>query len=135
MSYKPGKIAISVAATAIMLTAAPIVPASAAIVPTGRTASHEAMTSQRARVAAFMARKDVRDALRHYGVNPDEASARVAAMSDSEIQQIATRIDKLPAGQDAGAALVGAAVTVFIVLLITDLLCLTHVFNFTRCAR
>jgi hypothetical protein len=41
----------------------------------------------------------------------------------------------MPAGQDAATAVIGAAVTIFIILLITDILCLTHVFNFTRCAN
>ena len=67
-------------------------------------------------------------------MNPDEATARVAALSDAEIGQIADRLDSLPAGQDAATAIIGAAVTIFIILLITDLLCLTSVFNFTRCA-
>jgi hypothetical protein len=31
--------------------------------------------------------------------------------------------------------IVGAAVLIFIILLITDILCLTSVFNFTRCAQ
>jgi len=35
----------------------------------------------------------------------------------------------------AGAGVIGALVTVFLVLLVTDLLCLTKLFNFTRCVR
>jgi hypothetical protein len=40
----------------------------------------------------------------------------------------------MPAGQDALGTVVGAALVVFIVLLITDIACLTRVFDFTRCA-
>jgi hypothetical protein len=50
------------------------------------------------------------------------------------VAEITTRIDELPAGQSAIGIIVGAVVLIFIVLLITDLLCLTSVFNFTRCA-
>jgi hypothetical protein len=46
--------------------------------------------------------------------------------------QIAAQIDTLPAGGDAVGSLISAAVFVFVVLLITDLLGLTRVFSFTR---
>ena len=66
------------------------------------------------------------------GVDPEEARARVASLSDREIGQIAGQIDRLPAGQGVLVALIGAALFVFLVLLITDLLGLTHVFPFVR---
>ena len=56
----------------------------------------------------------------------------MAALSDDEIRAIADRIDTLPAGQGAVGAVVGAALIVFIVLLITDLAGLTDVFSFTK---
>ena len=67
-----------------------------------------------------------------FGVDPEEARARVASLSDREIGQIAGQIDRLPAGQGVLVALIGAALFVFLVLLITDLLGLTHVFPFVR---
>jgi hypothetical protein len=94
---------------------------------TGDEAQHE-----RRRVEAFLARRDVRDQMVAFGVDPDEAQARVAGLSDREIGEIAGQIDRLPAGQGVLVALVGAAVFIFIVLLITDLLGLTHVFPFVR---
>ena len=51
------------------------------------------------------------------------------------LRQIADRLDSLPAGQDAATAIIGAAVTIFGILLITDILCLTRVFHFTRCVN
>jgi hypothetical protein len=68
-------------------------------------------------------------------VNPDEALKRIDSLSDSEIRLIAERISTMPAGEGAVGPVVGALVGVFIILLITDLLCLTTVFNFTKCAR
>jgi uncharacterized protein DUF6627 len=41
-------------------------------------------------------------------------------------------MDQLPAGGDGFGALVGAAVLIFLVLLITDLAGLTHVFPFVK---
>jgi hypothetical protein len=62
------------------------------------------------------------------GVNPQAAAARVNALSDDEIAGLADRVDQLPAGGDVLTVLV----VVFLVLLITDLLGLTHIFPFTK---
>jgi hypothetical protein len=50
------------------------------------------------------------------------------------VAEVTAKLDELPAGQSAIGIIVGAAVLIFLVLLITDLLCLTSIFNFTRCA-
>lgn len=135
MSYKPGKLAVAATLLSFTLTAVPVAPAVAALVPTDQLIATHEMSVERERVASFMAREDVRNELSKYGVDGNEAAARVAALSDAEISNIAAQIDELPAGQDTGTALISAALTVFIILLITDLLCLTSVFNFSRCAR
>lgn len=135
MSYKPGRLAVAAASMSIAMTAVPIGPVHAGLVPTDRLIAAHDISADRERVASFLAREDVQKRLSEYGVNPAEASMRVAALSDREIGDIASRLDALPAGQDGGATIIGAAVTIFLVLLITDILCFTSVFNFTRCAR
>ena len=135
MSYKPGKAMIAAVTFAFSMTLLPVGPAHAGMISTDRVIQQDRVNSDRERVSAFIARDDVRKEFQKQGVNPDEAAARVAALSDAEIGQIADRLDSLPAGQDAAAAIIGAVVTIFIILLITDILCLTNVFNFTRCAR
>jgi hypothetical protein len=91
----------------------------------------ESSDEQRAGVLSFMAREDVRQQLHDMGIDPDEAAARVAHLSDAEIAEIAGRIQADPAGQNVGA-IVGAAVLIFIILLITDIAGLTDVFSFVR---
>lgn len=135
MSYKPGKMAVAAALLSISVTAVPVGPAYAALVPTDRLIAAHELSAERERVVSFLAREDVQNELSKYGVERDEAAARVAALSDQEINKIATHIDELPAGQSAVASIASAALTIFIILLITDILCLTSVFNFTRCAR
>jgi len=113
-----------------------LMPAQAAMVSTGDVlASDSSLITDRDRLNVLMQREDIRQEFRRQGVDPDEAAARVAALSDAEVAEITARIDQLPAGQSAVGIIVGAVVLIFIVLLITDLLCLTSVFNFTRCAR
>lgn len=95
--------------------------------------STEAVVSgaERARVASFFDREDVRAQLQARGVAADEVKQRVAALTDAEAQELAARIDSLPAGGDV----LGILLTVFIVLLITDILGFTKVFPFTRPIR
>jgi len=90
-----------------------------------------AMTSHE-KVMQFTARQDVMSALEKMGVEPQMVQERVASMTDEEASMVAQKIDTLPAGADAVGALIGAAVFVFVVLLITDLLGFTKVFNFTH---
>jgi len=85
----------------------------------------------RASVNQFLARDDVRQAMLGQGVTAQAALERVAAMSDGEVAQLAGRIDQAPAGGDV----LGILFTVFIVLLITDIMGLTKVFPFTRSVR
>jgi hypothetical protein len=86
--------------------------------------------ANRDKVTAFLARADIRSALQAQGVSGDAATERVKAMSDSEVSQLASRVDQAPAG-----GILGLIFTVFIVLLITDIFGLTKVFPFTRSVR
>jgi len=78
-----------------------------------------------------MQREDVQAEIVALGIDPAEAEARLAALSDAEIAMMLTQIED----DSAGADIVGTLFTVFVILLVTDLLCFTRVFNFTRCVR
>jgi hypothetical protein len=135
MAYKPGRSTVMAVAFSIAMVHVPLGPVYASIVETEQVLTGEHAMAERERVTNFFAREDVRNEFSKFGVDPSEAAARVAAMSDQEIAALGTRIDRLPAGQDGLGAVLGVALTVFIILLITDILCLTSVFNFTRCVR
>jgi len=108
--------------------------AQAAIIPTDALVTAETVQTvdaNRAQVNAFFARDDVRLALVGQGVDANAALARVDAMSDTEVAQLAGRIKQTPAGGEV----LGLLFTVFIVLLVTDILGVTKVFPFTRSIR
>ena len=65
--------------------------AAASVEPANQNADRE-------RVRAFMERPEVIEKLKAVGVSPDDAKARVAALSDQEVHMIAGRLDMLPAG-------------------------------------
>ena len=104
--------------------------AQASIVSTDESMSVASADANRDKVTAFLAREDIRSALQAQGVSGDAATERVKAMSDSEVSQLASRVDQAPAG-----GILGLIFTVFIVLLITDIFGLTKVFPFTRSVR
>jgi len=120
-------------ALAMFLNLGVLPAAPAAMVPTDQVIEQGSGTSDQERVKLFLARVDVRHQMEALGIDPDDAAARVAGLSDSEVNKIVNRLDELPAGQDAIGTIVGAAVLVFIVLLITDILCFTSVYPFTKC--
>lgn len=117
--------------SSLVSNAVPVVPAMASVIGTEQVLAGQSMAESRATVEAFMNREDVRTQFKSMGVNPDEAVQRVAALSDAEVAKLADRIQSAPAGEGLGGIL-GLAVFVFVVLLITDLLGFTRVFGFTN---
>ncbi len=77
------------------------------------------------RIDAVLAREEVRSKLEQYGVDPVAADARIAALTDQELELLATELESLPAGGDL-LAVVGIA---FIVLLILELVGVIDIFN------
>jgi hypothetical protein len=94
-----------------------------------------ATAGDRERIGAMLERAEVRAGLEAYGVSPADVKARVAAMTDQEIGQLAGQLDRLPSGGSTGGDILFVALVVFLVLLLTDILGLTKVFPFTRSAR
>jgi hypothetical protein len=88
--------------------------------------------ADRTRIYSLLDREEVRTQLEVHGVNPADVKARVAAMTDDEVAQLASQIDRLPAG---GADVLGVLLTLFVILLITDILGFTKIFPFTRSIR
>jgi hypothetical protein len=105
--------------------------AQASIVATDEIVTTDAALANRDRVNSFLARADVQQALQAQGLSAQAATDRVKALSDAEVEQLAGRVDQAPAGGDV----LGLLFTVFIVLLVTDILGLTKVFPFTRPVR
>lgn len=109
--------------------------AQARMIDTSTVLTAQQTAANRERVSAFLGRDDVQKVMEQHGVDASEAQKRVASLSDAELAKISQTMDQLPAGGDAIGAIVGAAVFIFVVLLITDLLGLTHVFSFVNHKR
>lgn len=87
----------------------------------------------RSQLQDLLQRHDVEQSLKEHGIDVQEARARVMTLSDAELELIQGRLDTLPAGEGAVGAIVGGAVFIFVVLLITtDILGFTDVFTFVH---
>jgi hypothetical protein len=122
-------------AAALFVTSLPIGAARAGLVTTEQVVEQRSAASDRERLTATLLRDDVRQQMEALGVDRDEALARLAGLSDQEVQQIAGRIDQLPAGQNVLVGVLVIAGVVFIVLVIMDLLGVTDVFPFINPIR
>ena len=80
-------------------------------------------------LATLLQRADVRAKLTEYGVNPDEAAARVSSLTDAEVAQLSARIGDIPAGGDGGVGTaIGILLLVLLIILVLDLTGVTDVF-------
>ncbi len=107
----------------------PLQPASAGMIGTEAAQLAQQSVDARARVEALLQRADVRAELERLGVDPALAQSRVAALTDQEVNQLAGKLDQLPAG---GIDWLGVILVVFVVLVITDFLGLTKIFPWTK---
>ena len=109
--------------------------AQAQMIGTNTVIAGQQEADTRAQVLTFLAREDVKQVMTKHGIDTVEAQKRVGSLSSAELTKIANSMEQLPAGGDGLGAIVGAAVLIFLVLLITDILGFTHVFSFVNPQR
>jgi len=73
-------------------------------------------------------RQDIKGQLVDLGVEQQQAENRVAAMTDAQISELNQKLADLPAGADLGSVIL----TIFIVLVITDVMGATDIFPFIK---
>ena len=103
--------------------------AQAEMIGTDAVAGADEVEAQRDDILTLLERDEVREHLVAGGVDPADAEARVEALTPAELQALNERMEEDPAGAGVGSV-VGAALIIFLVLLITDILGYTSVFPF-----
>jgi hypothetical protein len=116
-------IAISVMTTFLSVLA---LPAQAAMVETEQLIQQQSLQTERAKLAEWVQRDEVKAQLLTMGVDESALESRIAALTDAEVAEINQQMQDLPAGADV----LGVVLVVFIVLVITDLLGASDVFPF-----
>jgi len=110
---------------AASMLAAPLHNAQAGVIGTQQYLTAVDREATRQRIDAVLAREEVRSRLEQYGVAPATLDERIAALTDQELQLLATDLESMP----AGGSLLGALGIAFIVLLILELVGVIDIFN------
>jgi hypothetical protein len=122
---------LSVKAIAIILAAnllglGLVQSAGAGVISTEAAIEMQERTARIERINSVLARDSVQSQMIRLGVQPDVAAARIASLSDSELQALEGRMDELPAGADSALTVLGI---VLLVLLVLELVGVTDVFK------
>jgi hypothetical protein len=76
-------------------------------------------SADRSTVLNFVGRSDVASQLQSFGIDPATAKDRVAAMTDEEVQSLASKINALPAGANTAGVILLVAIVVLIWWVVT----------------
>src|SRR5262245_40272350 len=87
---------LDVLSTFVLLTVLGL--AAAMLTPRAYAGMIATQPDDRAEVKAMLARPEVAREMEKMGIAPEKAAARVDAMSDDEVRQLAGRLNALPAG-------------------------------------
>ncbi len=112
---------------AICIVTLPIMQtAQAAIIDTDTAIELAERSQQIDRVNEMLARESVQSVMIKLGVDPADASARVASLTNDELQMLEENLAELPAG---GVGVVEVVGIVAIVLIVLELLNVTNFFS------
>ena len=93
--------------------------ATAGMIGTDQVVTASSAQADRNTVTSFLNRSDVAQQLQSLGLSSKAAQERVASLSDQEAQQLAGKIQSLPAGaSDAGDVVIGILIIAAIVVVV-----------------
>lgn len=86
--------------------------AHAGMIATERVIAGTSGQAERAAVLGTLGRAEVASQMQSLGVDPQAARERVAAMSDQEVQALAGKLERLPAGADGDGWAIAAVLII-----------------------
>ena len=113
-----------------LLLLTPLINAHAQIVNTDTLLAQMQSDTARSALLIKLQREEIKEQLVLLGVDPKNAIARVQNLSSEEVLTLNKQIDDLPVG--SGANLLGAALFIFTLFVITDVIGATDIFPFIR---
>ena len=130
--YPFGKRVSGVIACMLIISHLFVPPARAALVSTAQSFQQVKSEETRERLKAMLAREGIAQRLIGWGVDTDEARARVDTLNEAELAVLADKLESMPAGSGALEVIIISLLIVFLVLLFTDIAGYTDVFPFVR---
>lgn len=88
----------------------------AGIVSTGDVVTEQQNTVNREQLIQDLDRAEVRAELERFGVDPEQAQDRVAAMTDAEVLELSAGVDQFIAAGDAGVVTILLVIILFVLL-------------------
>jgi hypothetical protein len=102
--------------------------ANAGIIGTETIVNAQHVQQQRGHIRSLLNRDHVKSYLAARGVDPAYLQSRVDSLTDQEVDALASRLDRLPAGGD----FLTIALIAFVVLVILDAVGVTDIFPFIK---
>lgn len=75
-----------------------------------------------------LASDELKTQLQEMGVDTEQLEKRIAKLTPEEINQLNAELKDAPAG-----GVLGVLLTIFIIFIVTDMLCATDIFTFVKC--
>ncbi|MCW5624941.1 MAG: PA2779 family protein [Burkholderiales bacterium] len=111
---------LCLALTACLLNLGFLQTAGAAAFDTAAVVQLQDRGAAEARIDSQLSRQEVRTAMVDAGIDPDQARARVASLTDAEVQQLDQKLAELPAAGDLGWILLIVLLGVLVYLFATN---------------
>ena len=105
--------------------------AQAAMISTQNAVQMQQESYQKAELLSALEEQQVQEKLVELGVDVEAVKDRVAVMTADEIRTMNAELGDMPAGE----GLISALVLVFLVFVITDMLCATNIYSFVNCVN
>ena len=104
--------------------------AQAAMVGTGEVLQAQQQQVDREQLLKMLDDQGVQKKLQSMGVERSKVEQRIKSLSNEELAQFNQQLDQAPAG-----GIIGIIILFLLIFIITDMLCITHIFTFVRCQR
>lgn len=102
--------------------------AQAKMIPTSSVISANGQQYDQQQLLSALSSDELKQQLQQLGVDTEQLNDRIASLTTAEIQQLNEELSEQPAG-----GIVGVLLTIFIVFIVTDMLCATDIFSFVKC--
>lgn len=104
--------------------------AQASMVGTAEVLQAQQQQVDREQLLKMLDDQGVQKKLQSLGVERSQVEQRIKSLSNEELAQFNQQLDQAPAG-----GIIGIILLFLLIFVITDMLCITHIFTFVRCQR
>jgi hypothetical protein len=120
-----------VLSSVLLLTTLTSVNVRAAMIGTGEVIAQQQLAVDRDALKHMLTDQQVQNKLATMGVSPEQVEQRINSLTPAELANFNTQLSQAP----SGAGVVGIIVLFLVIFIITDALCVTHIFNFVHCLK